>query len=179
MNQIPQSSKFKECPQLFECSSLGKQALINSFGSIYEERPLDDEYDGFRDHEQFQSLAIQLLESLVSVDQELFPLLIEFLSCILRVDPMIVTTTSAMDMALHFFLTTPEYPATRHDLTATFELWVLRKLWSVAYDDEETEVMGEMEVNWLVKVVEMVQTASSRHKDDPLISVLLLRIWLM
>ena len=86
---------------------------------------------------------------------------------------MIVTTTSAMDMAFHFFATTPEYPITRHDLTATFEFWVLRKLWSVAFDDEETDVMGEMEVNWLVKVVEMVQTASSRRKDDPLISVLL------
>lgn len=92
---------------------------------------------------------------------------------------MIVTTTSAMDMALHFLLTTPEYPVTRHELTATFEFWILRKLWSVAFDDEETEVMGEMEVNWLVKVVEMVQTASSRHKDDPLTSVLLTYVWLM
>jgi hypothetical protein len=146
--------------------------LTISLSTTYQERPLE-EYDRFRNHEQFQSLSIQLIESLISVDQELSPLLIEFLSCILRIDPLIVTTTSAMNMALYFFLTTPEYPVTRHELTLTFDFWVLRALWSVAYDDDEKETMGEMEVNWLVKVVEMVQTASTRHKDDPLVSVLL------
>jgi len=144
--------------------------LIRSLGSSAEDDPLEGFMDGFQGHEQFQTLTIQLIESLVSVDLELISTLVGCLSCILRLDPIIVYTTSAMDLVFHFLETTPAHPMIRHNLLETIESCVLRKLWSVSHD-KETEATRGNEVRWLVKVVEMVQEASSRRKDDPLSTV--------
>jgi hypothetical protein len=89
---------------------------------------------------------------------------------------MIVNSTQAMEMTFHFFLTTPENPSTRWTLLDTVESLVLRKLWNVAFDEEENgkgSGKGERELRWLEKAVEMLQTAGNKGKDDPLVPVCL------
>lgn len=132
---------------------------------MVQSRPIDDEYDGFVKHTEFQRLTLQLLQTLLRNDNDdLVPLLVEVLSTILRVDPLIVGESNAMDMAFHFFSTAPEIPNVS-GLVGTVNFWVLRKVWCVG------GVERERMLRWLGRAVELVGLASSRGKDDAFILV--------
>jgi hypothetical protein len=94
-----------------------------------------------------------------------------------------VKTTTAMEMAFHFFMTIPENPTVADTLIHTIENFVLQKFWSDAFDEAEDEGkpwtttmarMRENEMVWLGKTVELMQAASSRGKDDALVQVIAL-----
>jgi len=129
-------------------------------------RPIDDEYEGFPGHVEFQHLTLQLLQSLLPHDEtdDLTPLLIEALSTIMRLDPLVVSEGNALDMAFHFFASAPQVPAVA-SLAYTLNFWVLRKIWCVG------GLRSEGMLSWLGKAVELMQVASSRGKDDALIPV--------
>lgn len=158
--------------------------LIFRIGPTVQTRPLDDDYYGFDNHPKFQSLTIQLIQSLLSIpdtEEPLSSLLIETFSTILQIDPMIVNTTSAMEIAFHFLITFPENPKTRFCLLDTLEGFVLKKLWSEALDEDlegddssggvTKLMMRENRMRWLGKAVEMIRMAAERGKDDPFVSV--------
>jgi hypothetical protein len=124
----------------------------------------------FPHHQDFQTLTLQLIESLVTMDSDLSPLLVQCLAYILRLDPQIVQTSRAMDIAFHFFLNVPQIPAVRNDLTFTLETWVLKRLWTEAFN-HGMESWGDRAMEWLGQAVEMVNIASGRQKDDALVIV--------
>jgi len=115
---------------------------------------------------EFQHLTLQLLQSLLPHDEnnDLTPLLIETLSTIMRLDPLIIGDGPALEMAFHFFASAPQIPAVA-SLAYTLNFWVLRKVWCVG------GLRSEGMLNWLAKAVELMQAASSRGKDDTLIPV--------
>lgn len=129
-----------------------------------------EDVSGFPHHQDFQTLTLQLLESLIPLDNDLSPLLIQCLSYILRLDPQIVQTSRAMDIAFHFFLNTPQIPAVQQDLAFTLETWVFKKLWTDAFDHGRGS-WGDRALEWLSTAVEMVNIASGRPKDDALVIV--------
>jgi hypothetical protein len=104
------------------------------------------------------------------MDNDLSPLLAQCLAYILRLDPLIVQTSRAMDIAFHFFLNVPQIPAVRNDLTFTLETWVYKKLWTEAVD-HGMKSWRDRAMEWLSQAVEMLNIASGRQKDDPLVIV--------
>ena len=124
----------------------------------------------FPHHQDFQTLTLQLIESLIPLDNDLSSLLVQCLAYILRLDPQIVQTSRAMDLAFHFFLHVPEIPAVRHDLAFTLETWVLKRLWTEAFN-HGMGTWGDRALEWLSQAVEMVNIASGRQKDDSLVIV--------
>lgn len=118
---------------------------------------------------EFQHLTLQLIQSLLPHDEndELTPLLIETLSTIMRLDPLIIGDGTALEMAFHFFASAPQVPAVA-SLAYTLNFWVLRKIWCVG------GLRSERMLNWLGKAVELMQAAGSRGKDDALIHVTIL-----
>jgi hypothetical protein len=96
------------------------------------------------------------------VDPLLSDLLISTLSSVLRLDPSIIYTSSAMDITFHFLLTVPSNPNTRFLLSDTVD-FSLQKLWSTPGHRDSPK-----EMEWFAKVVEMVNIASQRQKGDPL-----------
>lgn len=110
---------------------------------------------------------------MVSPDaSDLSGLLVRCLSSILIVDPMIVYSTSAMDLAIHFLSLLPEHPDTRHTLSHIISS-ILPKLCSEGQPDAPSSIR-EKNFQWLQAVLNMVKTASQRPKGDPLITVLLI-----
>jgi hypothetical protein len=124
----------------------------------------------FPHHHDFQTLTLQLIESLITMDNDLSPLLVQCLAYILRLDPQIVQASKAMDIAFHFFLNVPQIPAVRNDLAFTLETWVLKRLWTEAFN-HGMESWGDRAMEWLSQAVEMVNIASGRQKDDALVIV--------
>ena len=78
--------------------------------------------------------------------------------------------SKAMDLAFHFFLNVPEIPAVRHDLVFTLETWVLKKLWTEAFN-HGMGTWGDRALEWIGQAIEMVNIASGRQKDDALVIV--------
>jgi hypothetical protein len=72
-----------------------------------------------------------------------------------------------MDTIFHFLMTEPENPATRHMLAEALEI-LLRN----THNEWEP---GEKEFQWITNAMKMVEVASHRQKDDPLIGVNLVR----
>jgi hypothetical protein len=72
-----------------------------------------------------------------------------------------------MDIAFHFLLTVPANPKTRFTLCDTID-FILQKLWSEMND---TTTTGK-EMEWLSKVIEIVNIASQKSKGDALITVI-------
>lgn len=132
----------------------------NRCGTVWEESTNDAE---------FPKLTIQFIQSLASVDADLSSLLIDCLGVMLRLDPLIVNTTVAMDLALHFLMTYPANPMVRDELLELLDKEVLRKVWSP--EDTGKGSLGDRELGWLGKAVEMVNIAAQRPKDDSLTPV--------
>jgi len=133
-----------------------------------------EEVSGFPHHQDFQTLILQLIESLIPLDNDLSLVLAQCLAYILRLDPQIVHGSRAMDLAFHFFLNGPAIPTVRHDLVFTLETWVLKKLWTEAFN-HGMGTWGDRALEWLSQAVEMVNIASGRTKDDALVIVIFRR----
>ena len=122
--------------------------------------------EDFINDAEFPKLTIQFIQSLVSVNADLSSLLMNCLGAMLRLDPLIVNKTAAMDLTLHFLMTYPENPMARNELLEVLDTVVIRRIWYIEDSDEFS--VGERELGWLAKAVEMVDVASQRGKDDPL-----------
>ena len=105
---------------------------------------------------------------MASTDEDLSSLLIFCLSCILRVNPMVVTVTNAMQLTFYFFTHNPENPICQFTLCETLENFILPSLRTA--EDEHTS-FAELRIQWLSKAIEMLNLASQRSKGDPLITV--------
>ena len=106
---------------------------------------------------------------MVSVDADISSLLIRCLSAVLRVDPVIVYTSSAMELLFHFVVAVPENPIARSDLPDVLE-FMMPKLWIEAANQQKSD-LGEESYQWLAKATEIINLAAQRAKGDPLIEV--------
>jgi len=153
------------------------QAIIRTYSRrlrVFTKYRLGIQPEGelFPQHERFQILTLQLIQSMLQIDIDLSSLLIDSLCSILRLDPCIIYSSasssfSAMDIAFQFLVTLPANPKTRFTLCDTID-FILKKLW---FERPETKPSGGKEMEWLSKVVEMVHMASQKDKGDALVTV--------
>jgi hypothetical protein len=124
----------------------------------------------FENHEEFQKYTIQLIQSMIFPElPDLSGLLVRCLSCILGLDPTIVYSSPAMDLAIHYLTTLPEHPEIRHTLLDTISA-ILPTICLEGHPEAPLSVR-EKNLQWLEAVLNMVKLASQHPKGDPLITV--------
>jgi hypothetical protein len=132
---------------------------------------IDREPDNqFENHEEFQKYTIQLIQSMIFPElSDLSGLLVRCLSCILGLNPTIVYSSPAMDLAFHYLTSLPEHPEVRHTLLDTISA-ILPTLCLEGHPEAPSSAR-EKNLQWLEAVLNMVKMASQRPKGDSLITV--------
>ena len=145
--------------------------LIPSVGPRTSSRDDREQDNQFGNHKEFQKYTIQLIQSMIFPElSDLSGLLVRCLSCILGLDPSIVYSSPAMDLAIHYFITLPEHPEVRHTLLDTISA-IVPTLCMKGRHPEALSSIREKNLQWLEAVLNMVKGASQRPKGDPLITV--------
>jgi hypothetical protein len=132
-------------------------------------RPTEEIIHEPNEHRHFQDAVLRLIDSLLS-NQGLMTPLILCLSCIIRLQPIFVASSRAMDYMFHFFESHPENPYVQIVLCETLEQFVLPAL-QLAEKDEHYFV--ELRTEYLSQSIARFELASQRAKGDPMILVFL------